>query len=383
MYLDNAATTPLLPEVKEYIISMLDNYGNPSSAHSVGDDARHLVNEARETIAKFINGYEGNIIFTSGGCASNTLAIQGFLGLHPDGKVFYSPTCHKSILKAVPKGAEKLKVDSEGVIDRDYLKEKLEEYSKKPWKLVVFEHANSEIGTIQDVAYLTRLAHRNNALVYVDCTGSISQIPMDVKDKDVDMMGFSGHKLGALKGIGVFYKKQGIELSPIIYGSQGNGLFGGTENTIGIASLKKAIECHKDYDSINYSVAGKVKKQLGAKLIGWYIVGAEKDRLPYNLHLCFKGVSGEALMTLLDIAGIQVSTGSACNSGDHQVSPTLKAIKMLPEDMNSCIRLSFSGNEKADDIAYLTETITESVNRLRSHGEGSERGVQKEKNRIQ
>ena len=363
MYLDNAATTPLTPQVKQYIIELLNQYANPSSLYQSGVDSRQIIEQARNNVAKFINGKSENIIFTSGGSASNTLAIRGYVQKH-NCTVLYSPIAHKSIIKCVEsiKNAYSLKVNKYGQIDFDDLKEWLDSRSGKFF--VVLDYANSEIGTVQDVKKIIELCHFYNAIVYLDCTGSISQIPVDVKKLDVDMLGFSGHKIHALKGVGVLYKKENIELEPLVYGSQEQGLFAGTENILGIASIGKAVENY-DYSSISSKNRDYVYDYIIKKIPDSYLVGAPfEHRLPHNLYMCFKGIQGESLMILLDMNGIQVSTGSACTSGDLQPSSTLTAIGMDKEDINSCIRITF-GNETKEELDYVCFKLKECVERLR------------------
>ena len=362
MYLDNASTTPLTKEVKDYIISILDEYGNPSSHYSLGDMAKQIISKARNNIAKFINGKSENIIFTSGGSASNTLAIRGYVQKH-NCTILYSPITHKSIIRCVEsiKDAYPLKVNKYGQIDFDDLKGWLD--SRSGNSFVVLDYANSEIGTIQDVKKIINLVHFYNGVVYLDCTGSISQIPVDVKKIDVDMLGFSGHKIHALKGIGVLYKKENIELEPLVYGSQELGMFAGTENVLGIASLGKAIESY-DYSSISSNNRDYVYDYIINNIPDSYLVGAPfEKRLPHNLYMCFKGVQGESLMILLDMNGIQVSTGSACISSDIQPSSTLTAIGMDKDDIHSCIRMTFS-NETKEELDYVCFKLKECVERL-------------------
>jgi cysteine desulfurase len=363
MFLDNAATTPLKPEVKDYVISLLDTYQNPSSMYQSGVNAKQIINTARKNVAKFININPENIIFTSGGSANNTLFIKGYTQRN-ECRVLYSPTSHKSVLKCVESLKYKcsLKVDYTGKIDFQDLKECLSVDTMK--KIVVIEYANSEIGTIQDIKQIIEMCHFYNAIVYVDCTGSISQIPVDIRTLDVDGLGFSAHKLGALKGTGVLYKKSSIELEPLIYGSQEHGLFGGTENVIGIATLGKAIENY-DYSSITSNNRDYIYNYINNNISDSYLVGADlKHRLPHNLYICFKGIEGEALMTLLDINGYQVSTGSACTSGDLTPSSTLLAIKMNKEDINSCIRIT-SGKEEITELNTFCKTLKRCVETLR------------------
>lgn len=369
MYLDYAATTPLKPQVKDYIISLLDIYQNPSSMYQSGVETKKIITTARKNIAKFINANPENIIFTSGGSASNTLAIKGFIGDTVNYSVLYSPIAHKSMLKCVeslhPYQCEKLKVDNNGFIDLDYLNDwaSHREYTKL---LVAIDYANSEIGTVQNVKRIVKIVHKYKGYVYLDCTGSMSQIPMDVKTLDVDMVGFSAHKLGALKGTGVLYKKSGIHLKPLIYGSQEQGLFSGTENVLGIASLGKVVENY-DYSSISSENRDYVYDYIAKNISDTYLIGAPFEyRLPHNLYMCFKGVQGESLMILLDMNGIQVSTGSACTSGDLQPSSTLTAIGIDKEDINSCIRMTFSGSETEDELNYFCEKLKECVKKLRN-----------------
>lgn len=364
IFLDNAATTPLKPEVKQYIIELLDQFYNPSSLYQGGVDARKIIEQARNNVAKFINGKSDNIIFTSGGSASNSLAIQGYVNKH-NCTVLYSPIAHKSILKCVEhiKNAYPLKVNEYGEIDFYDLREWLDTKSGKFF--VVFDYSNSEIGTIQDVRKLINLIHFYNGVVYLDCTGSISQVPVDVNDLGADMIGFSAHKLGALKGCGVLYKKSNIELEPLIYGSQEQGYFAGTENVLGIASLGKAVENY-DYSSISSKNRDFVYDYIMSEIPDSYLVGAPLEhRLPHNLYMCFKGVQGESLMILLDMNGVQVSTGSACSSGNLQPSSTLTAIGMDKDDIHSCIRMSFSGNETKEELDYICKQLSKCVSQLR------------------
>lgn len=364
IYLDNAATTKLTPQVKQYIIELLDQYANPSSLYQSGIDARQIIEQARNNVAEFINADTENIIFTSGGSASNTLGVKGYVQKNSC-CVLYSPIAHKSILKCVEscKNAIPLEVDSNGFINVDKLDKLLNVIYYKPF--VVIDYANSEIGIIQDVKRIIEVVHSYDGIVMLDCTGSIPTIPLDVKDLDVDMAVFSAHKLGTLKGCGVLYKKENVELEPLVYGSQEQGYFAGTENVLGIASLGKAIESY-DYSSISSNNRDYVYDYIIREIPDSYLIGATfEHRLPHNLYICFKGVQGESLMILLDMNGVQVSTGSACTSNDLQPSSTLTAIGMDKEDINSCIRMTFSGNETKEELDYVCSKLKECVERLR------------------
>lgn len=366
IYLDNAATTPLSDSMKKYLISILDIWGNPSSLHSMGEIPKQIVSEARRSVAHFINTDPSCIYFTSGGSASNSLAIRGYY-LKNNCTILYSPIVHKSIINCVKhcKNAYPLRVDTKGFIDWHDLKEWLD--AKQVNTFVVIDYANSEIGTIQNVKKIIDLVHFYNGIVYLDCTGSIPQIPIDVKYLDIDMIGFSAHKLGGLKGCGILYKKKDVVLEPLVYGSQENGLFSGTENVLGIASLGKAVENY-DYSSISSSNRDYVYDYIVKNIPDSYLVGAPIEseiRLPHNLYMCFKGVEGESLMITLDMMGIQVSTGSACTSGDLTPSTTLSAIGMDENDIHSCIRMTF-GTETQGEINYVCETLKQCVQKLRN-----------------
>lgn len=369
IYLDNAATTPLTPEVKSYIIELLDTYANPSSLYTDGLKSKQIIQQARNNVAEFINGKSENIFLTSSGSAANTLVIKGLTTENPflnEYEVFYSPTAHKSMIKACESCASNiaLKVNQYGEIDLEYLDDILAKCTVfKP--LVCVEMANSEIGTINDMITICDIVHKHNGLVLADATGYIPTCKIDIQKLNFDFLSFSGHKLHALKGVGVVYKNTDIELKPLIYGSQEQGLFAGTENLLGIASLGKAVENY-DYSSISSENRNYVYDYIIKEIPDSYLVGASfEHRLPHNLYMCFKGVQGESLMILLDINGIQVSTGSACASSDIQPSSTLTAIGIDEEDINSCIRFSFSGNETKEELNYVCGKLKENVEKLR------------------
>lgn len=365
--MDQAATTPLTDSAKEYLISILDDFGNPSSLYSLSEKPKQIISQARQSVAKFINVDSKDIYFTGGGSSSNTLAIRGYFQQN-DCTIFYSPIAHKSILKCVESyhNSIPLKVNKEGIIDIHDLEEYLDVCINTPF--VVIDHANSEIGTIQNIEQIIKITHLYNGIVYLDCTGSIPTIPIDVKKLDVDMLAFSGHKIHALKGCGVLYKKNNIELEPLIYGSQESGYYAGTENVIGIASLGKAIQEY-DYSSISSFNRDYVYDYIEENISDSYLVGASIEsgkRLPHNLYVCFKGVEGESLMIMLDMNDIQVSTGSACTSGDLTPSTTLSAIGMDENDIHSCIRLTFSGEETQEELDYVCRTLRQCVESLRN-----------------
>ncbi len=380
VYLDNAAATPLSASMKGYLSSLLDLCGNPSSLHSAGAKTAKIVSKARCLAAEFIHADPDDIFFTPSGSAANTLAIKGITSENPlvnNFKVFCTPTSHKSMLEACAScpDHELLHVTPEGAADLSHLEYRLarhDKYHKDVNPLVCIEAANSEIGTINDIPAIGSLVHRYRGILAVDATGYIPSLPISVKAwKDhVDILTFSGHKLRALKGCGVLWKQKNITLRPLIYGSQERGLVGGTENVLAIASLGKAL---RDYSYASISSAGRdhVYGHIMKYIPDSYPVGAPVEsarRLPCNLYMCFRGIEGESLMILLDLNGIQVSTGSACISKSLSPSAALFAIGMKKEDIHSCIRFSFSGAETKEELEYICEVLTRCVASLRSPG---------------
>lgn len=345
---------------------MLDIFGNPSSAHSEGVKTKSMIEDARNVVAKFINAKSSDeIYFTSSGSASNTLGLNGIWQ-----RIIYSPTCHKSILKAVDLLSKEhrfldsqLKVNGYGEIEIKHLENILSQ--NKLNTLVVFEYANSEIGTIQDVQTITELVHKYHGMVMVDCTGSISSIPLDVQSLDIDIATFSGHKIGALKGIGVLYKKENVTLSPLVFGTQEQGLFGGTENVLGIASLGKAIKLLK------YKYDTRARDYVWSNIMDIKdvcLVGAKmyENRLINNLYVCIKGINGRDIVGLMDdLYNTQISTGSACNNGEATPSSTLLAIGVPEEDIHSCIRISFKGNETEEQLQEFCKNLRTCINILK------------------
>lgn len=372
VYLDNAATTPLSDSMKEYLISILDKWGNPSSLHSQGTKPKQIISEAIQSVEKFINANEKEIYFVPSGSAGNTLAIKGLVSDNPQEnqyEVFYSPTAHKSMLKACEscRYHTPLKVNADGKINIAYLDNILTRQNN--WKpLVCIEAANSEIGTINDVITIGYIVHEHNGILVVDATGYVPsyQVNMKLWGNYVDVLTFSGHKLHALKGIGILWKNKSIELKPLIYGGQQDGIVAGTEPVINIASLGKALEEY-DYSSISSINRDYVYDYMVKNIPNSYLVGSPIDsgnRLPYNLYMCFPKCEAESLMILLDMNGICVSVGSACSSGELAPSPTLVAIGMDEQDIHSCIRLTFSGEETKEELDYICETLKQCVEKL-------------------
>ena len=360
IYLDNAATTKPKPEVVDAVMKCLtDTWGNPSSLHCMGQDAKAIVDDARKTVADLIGAKPSEVIFTSGACEANSLAICGLYGTHT---LITTNIEHKSIMNITDDWwfSSKIDVDKNGFINFNDLERALQE-TKYSAPLVSVQYANNEIGTIQDMERISEIVHKHHGILHTDATQIIPDRKIDVTK--IDMMSFSGQKLGAPKGIGVLYVRDGIKLSPIIYGSQEKSRRGGTENVPYIAGLGEALR-HLQYPT------GEVRdyfvQQLLEQIPDCYLVGATgKDRLKNNASICFKGVSSEMMVVMLDQKGICVSSGSACNAG-MKVSHVLEAIGM-GEDAKSVVRFTFGDNTKAE-VDIVVEELEKICKKLRQNG---------------
>lgn len=362
IYLDNAATTKPKREVIDAINKCLvEDWGNPSSLYKFGIRAKDIVDESRRRVAKLISAKPSEIIFTSGACESNSHAICGYLKFH-NAHLITTNIEHKSIINIAEEYKDRttiISVDKNGFVDIEALENILKELDDIS-TLVSIQWANNEIGTIQNMEEISTIVHRYNGVLHTDATQIIPDRKVDVIG--IDMMSFSGQKLGATKGIGVLYVKNGIEISPIIYGSQEKSRRGGTENVPYIAGLGEAIKnlYYPTSENRDYFV-----ERILSEIDGCYLVGCNYDnRLKNNASICFKGVESESVLLMLDQRDICVSSGSACNSASLKPSYVLEAIGLPKDDINSVVRFTFGENTK-EEVDIAIETIKKTVNLLR------------------
>ena len=369
IYLDEAATTKPKEAVIESMIPYLtEKWYNPSSLYSKASEIKRDIERARKTIADFINANPNEIFFTSSGSEGNCWAIQGFinesLSNNQIAVVVTSSIEHKSIKDCLLKSNVLpffIKVDRQGFIDMDGLEQALSHAKCSDYQILVsVQFANNEIGTIQHIREIADMTHKYNALFHTDAVQAFGKIPINVKDLNIDMMTVSGHKIGTPKGVGFLYKKNGIHIQPLIYGNQEQGLRGGTENVFGIIGLSKAIEyCDLNQDKIDDMCAKRdyfinwLESQYGCKLNGH-----KENRLPNNINVTFpQNITGESLLYMLDMSGVQVSTGSACNSTSIESSHVLKAIGLTDEQSMKTIRFSLSDSVSYENIDYVIGEI--------------------------
>tara|TARA_B100000949_G_scaffold213432_1_gene208298 strand:- start:420 stop:1610 length:1191 start_codon:yes stop_codon:yes gene_type:complete len=373
IYLDHNATTPIAPEVLHIVTSVLrDQVGNPSSVHSMGRSARVLLDEARDQVASLIGASPSEIVFTSGGTEANNLALLGVaLGIgKTGGHIVTSQVEHPSVLnpcrqlESMGFVVDRLRVDELGRIDLQSLENCLTESTL----LISLQHANSETGVLQDIEKIGEIARKKGVLFHTDAVQSVGKIPLRVQDLPVDMLSISAHKLNGAKGVGALFLKKGSPdlFSPVCGGNQEKKRRGGTENVAGIAGFGKACElAQKRVDSLEFLNLSSLREhfyQLVSTLIsGVEIFGDLENRLPNTLNLGFEGVEGDTLLISLDMAGVAVSTGSACSSGSGLPSPVLIAMGIPFDKINSSIRFSFGWSNTTAEIEKVAKILAQTV----------------------
>ena len=381
MYFDNAATTMPTEEVITDIVWCLENvWANPSSIHTPGLGAKMVLEQSREKVARYINAEPDEIIFTASGSESNNLAVKGFLSANNMYEcIITSQVEHPSVYNTCMHLFEDdyyrigfASIDNNGSVNVARFKQLISELSYAYYCFVSIIMANNEIGTINNIREIAKITHHHTGIIHTDATQIIGQVPVDVKELGCDMLTFSSHKLGLPRGTGVLYKKRGIDLSPIIHGGhQENGLVAGTENLANIYALGNQLErlSKRGYPSceIRDYLYNKICKKCKELNIGTQLNGDLIARLPYHLSLTFNGINAEALITLLDIRGIQVSSGSACSSGERTPSRTLKAIGLTDEYAYSTVRISISSDTTIEDCNEFVSVLGECLISLRTN----------------
>lgn len=375
IYLDSAAGAKPYKEVVDVIADVLtNNWGNPSSNYELGDKARMLINETTQFVADDINCKPEEIIWTSGGCESNSMAIVGILKTHPHMHFITTHLEHASIYETIKNNLGTpitfMKNDNQGLINLGYMNWKLREMSSRCGGnfLVSIAAANSEIGSIQDIKTISDIVHSYGGLLHVDATQLYRERPLDVQELGIDLMTTSGQKIHCCKGVGFLYVKEGVKIAPIIYGSQQEHKRGGTLPTHLIAAFGKALEITRKNSA--YNRVNSLRNRLLDKLTNIPNVrlnGPEvgKNRLCNNISLVVEGVSAESLVAQCSLLGIMLNKGSACQSYNPEPSKTLKAIGLSDEDAFNTIRISLDEFITEEEIDIAAKTITRVIERMR------------------
>jgi cysteine desulfurase NifS len=359
IYLDNNATTQVADEVREAMMPYLAvKYGNPSSIHGTGRDAREAIENARRQVAKLINSQPRRIVFTGGGSEADNLALKGMaFAMRDKGKHIITTTIEHPAILGACKFLEKLgyKITYLGVDENGWLSpEKLSKAISKDTILISIMMANNEVGTILPIRKLCTIAHERGILFHTDAIQAVGKIRVDVQQLGVDMLSLSGHKFHGPKGIGALYVKKGVELEPLIHGgNQESGMRAGTENVPSIVGLGKAAELAvyalRDSERIRVlrdKLAAGIKKLLPDATLN----GHAENRLPNTLNLTLAGLRGESIVIALDQHGISISSGSACKSGDPKATHVLIAMGRTEQEAHCSVRFSLSRYTTEEDI---------------------------------
>lgn len=376
IYLDNAATTQVKEEVFDKMIPYFrDNFSNPSATYTFAQDGKRAVDQARIQAAELIGAKQEEIYFTGGGSESDNWALKATAESYASkGKhIITSKIEHHAILHTCQylekQGFEitYLNVDEDGKIILDELKDAI----RKDTILISIMTANNEIGTIQPIAEIGRIAHENGILFHTDAVQAYGHIPLNVDEMNIDMLSASGHKLGGPKGIGLLYIRTGVKIKSFIHGgAQERSRRAGTHNTPGIVGIGKAAELAKETMKERISAETTLRDYLIERVLNEIpyarLNGHRTDRLPGNANFCFRFVEGESMLILLDQLGICASSGSACTSGSLDPSHVLLAIGLPHEIAHGSLRLSLSDETTKEEIDFVVDELKKIVEHLRS-----------------
>lgn len=375
IYLDYAATSPVLPEVLDEMIPFFtDNYGNPSGVYSTAREAQQAVEKARKQTAETLGSEPSEIYFTSGGSESDNMAIMGTArALASKGRhIITSGIEHHAVLNPC-RYLEKegwqityLPVNHQGIIDPEDVRRAI----RPDTVLISVMAANNEIGTLEPIHEIGKIARESSVLFHTDAVQAIGAVPLSVQEIGCDLLSISAHKFYGPKGVGALYIRKGTRIDSLILGgAQERGLRAGTENTAGIIGLGKAIRIAaqemKTNADRNRQMRDRLIRQILKNIPGSSINGSIEKRLDNNCHVSFTGIDGEALLLRLDLAGIAASGGSACTSGSREPSHVLQAIGLDEDRMNGSIRFTVGRNTTAEQIDQAARKTTEIVADLR------------------
>lgn len=375
VYMDNAATTKLSPDVLNAMMPYLtDIYGNASSVHAFGREAREGVEHARNQVAAAINASPDEIFFTAGGTESDNMAIKGVAHKYAKkGKhIITTAIEHHAVLhtcEALEKEGYEvtyLPVDEDGLISVEQVRAAMRDDTL----LVTVMFANNEVGTIEPIAEIGALCRERNVLFHTDAVQAVCHVPIDVRVMNIDLMSISAHKFHGPKGIGALYCRKGVVLEPVIVGgAQERKRRAGTENVAGIVGLGAAIErAHKNMSADMARVSALRDKLISGILKNIPHVklnGHPTQRLPQNVNFSIRYIEGESILLMLDINGIAASSGSACTSGSLDPSHVLLAMGIPHEIAHGSLRLTLSDMTTDEEVDYVLETLTKTVKRLR------------------
>lgn len=375
IYMDNAATTKMHPDVVRAMLPYMGNrYGNPSGIYTFSKNIKKDITQARELLASTIGAGPDEIFFTSGGSESDNWALKMAAQEHPYGSIITTPIEHHAILRTCDSLEKrhcriiKIPVDKKGkvrtaAIERNIFRDTF---------LISVMAANNEIGTVEPVAAIGRIAHERNILFHTDAVQAYTNIYIDVNAMNVDMLSVSAHKIRGPKGVGFLYIKKGKLKTPFINGGgQEYGMRAGTENVAGIIGLAKAAQIAMTKRDMRIKKEKMLRdymiKKVTTQIKDVWLNGDEQERLPNNMNFSFKGVDGATLILMLDQQGICASAGSACSSAQKEPSHVLKAIGLSDERAYSTVRFTINEEISKKQVDYVVECIKRNVEELRKY----------------
>ena len=372
IYLDNSATTPIKSEVLQEMMPYLTTeYGNASSLYSVGRSAKRAIEKARNRVAELLNCNHNEIYFTGGGSESDNIALKGFAYANKEkgNHIITSKIEHPAILETCKtlerQGFEVsyININEDGIIDVEELRKSI----KSNTILISVMTANNEVGTIQPIEEIAKIAHDNNVVFHTDAVQAIGNVQIDVEKMRIDMLSLSSHKINGPKGVGALYIKNGIEVEKFINGGhQEKDRRAGTENVAGIVGIGKAAEIARKNMETHIRNLSKIRdyyiKKVQKEIPNIRINGSMENRLPGNANISFKGINASELIFKLDERGICVSSGSACSSENTNPSHVLTAMNVPEVYLNSAIRTTFGDNNTFEQVDYVVKILKQIIN---------------------
>jgi len=376
IYLDYAATTPTAPEVVEAMLPYFtDRFGNPSSIHSFGQEGKAAIEEAREKIANLIGAKQEEIIFTSGGTESNNSALKGvaYANQHKGNHIITTPLEHHAIIEPcnfLEKSGFKvtyLPVDKDGLLNPEEVKKAITTKTI----LISAMHANNEIGTIEPIAEIGRIARERDIYFHTDAVQTFGHLPINVDELNVNLLSISAHKLCGPKGMGALYVKKGTRMVSFMHGGeQERRRRASTENVPAIVGFGKAVEIAEEKMEEEAKeltiLRDKLIKGIFEKIDHVCLNGHPTKRLPNNINVSIEFVEGESMLLNLDMEGIAASTGSACSSSSLEPSHVLLSLGLSPELAHGSLRFTLGRYTKEEEIDYVLEILPKIVDKLRS-----------------
>jgi len=375
IYFDNNATTPIDPRVRDAVLPYLgERFGNPSSIHEAGKPVKAALDEARKHVAAAIGAEKEEVFFTSSGTEADNWAIKGAVSAAKKERkhVITSSIEHEAVRNTcrflVKQDIEVtfLPVDRYAMVDPDDVRRAI----RPETLLISVMHSNNEVGTIQPIEEIAKIAREAGVLMHTDAVQSLGKVPLDVNELGVDMMAISGHKIYALKGCGVLYVKSGVKIAQFIHGGhQERGKRAGTENVVGIVALGEACKlvsehCGAEPTSI-CELRDRLEKGIQEKIPHTTLNGHPKKRLCSTANIRFEYLEGESILLRLSAKGVCVSTGSACSSASLEPSPVLTAMGIEPQHVHGAIRFSLGRMNTPDDVDYVLEVLPPIIQELR------------------